>query len=261
MNFWARAAIAAIWMGGYSTASATDLVLLSPPPELEVTPVTVWTGPYVGVHAGGAWGNVDITDVYEFPIDPTVKSNLRNTGGIGGVQVGYNIQRGKFIYGIEGDLGYLGLSESKTTTLQHNLNATYELSGGLYGDLAGRLGYTANNTLFYLKGGAAFLDMGYDSHYRGSSGGGTQRYDFNHSETMWGWTLGAGIEHKLSSSLSLKAEYQHFDFGSTSFEHVNARPNNGGWTQLTTNADVAVTVDAVTVGLNYNLSGSRESLR
>ncbi len=259
----ACAAVLAACFGVAGVAQAADL---SYPGSLKDgpywSPAALWSGLYVGGHIGGAWGDVDVTDTYEFPIDPTVESSLSTTGLIGGAQIGYNIQRGRIVYGIEGDLGYLSLSESKAVALQRNLSAAYELSGGLYGDLTGRLGYAADKTLFYIKGGAAFLNMDYNSQYDGKYYDQKPRYDFSHSKTMWGWTLGAGVEHKLSPSLSLKAEYQHFDFGSASFEHVEAKPNNSySWPYLTTNAEISPTVDAVKLGVNYNLNGTGAALK
>ena len=44
-------------------------------------------------------------------------------------------------------------------------------------------------------------------------------FNFEQSETLWGWTVGGGIEYALSQEWSVKVEYQHFDFGSTSFTH------------------------------------------
>ncbi len=38
------------------------------------------------------------------------------------------------------------------------VNAKYSVSSDLYGDITGRLGYAVGPTLFYAKGGFAFLD-------------------------------------------------------------------------------------------------------
>ena len=46
-----------------------------------------------------------------------------------------------------------------------------------------------------------------------------------------GWTAGAGAEYALSPSWSLKAEYQHFDFGKMSYSYKGcyAIPGNYAW--------------------------------
>lgn len=269
MKFWAHAAGAALLIAGQGTAAATDLALKDPPPMYDITPVTLWAGPYVGVHIGGARGKTSIKDTFDYYGDPVVKSKVDSDGLVGGVHAGYNIQRGTLVYGLEFDLGKFDMSGSKFSNLQKTefnvgggakqwgLNSTYSASNGLYGDLALRVGMTpARNSLFYLKGGPAVLNMDYNAHYVGKTGGnanGTKSFDFAHSDTLWGWTLGAGVEYALSSRLSLKAEYQHFDFGDTSFhDHQGSKPQP----VLDTKVDVSPTVDAVTVGLNYRLGMS-----
>ena len=90
-----------------------------------------------------------------------------------------------------------------------------------------------DRTLFYVKGGVALLDADLKAHYAGgncltlrwtctpigSTKRGTLTFDFDHSDTLVGWTVGAGAEYALSPSWSLKAEYQHFDFGSMSYTY------------------------------------------
>ena len=181
------AASAAMQLAPMSTpASAADL------PSMKDTPYVVvpsWQGLYFGGHAGGVWGNTDVKDTYTYVGDPTVNGSLGSTGFIGGAQAGYNIQRGRFVFGPEADIGYLGLSGSKSffhpgdaatckttypgdssaTTYPAdfcNVNSKYSVSGGLYGDLTGRLGYLLDQrTLFYAKGGAAFLNADVKANY------------------------------------------------------------------------------------------------
>src|SRR5262245_29996408 len=84
---------------GANSAGAADLsrpVYKAPPP----IPVFSWTGWYVGVHVGGAWGTKEWSDpvftgfdggipfVASFP-DVTL-NNYGVNGFLGGVQIGYN---------------------------------------------------------------------------------------------------------------------------------------------------------------------------
>jgi outer membrane immunogenic protein len=270
MKLWAQAAIAAILIGGTSTASATDLALKDPPPEFEITPATVWAGPYVGVHGGHSRGSAQITDTYAYnSTDPIKDSEIASNSLIGGVQLGYNRQTGHLVYGIEGDIGRMNISGRTSAHLQdrnlaitgplghpYELDANYSTSGGLYGDLTGRLGYTSNNTMFFLKGGAAFLNMDARASYIGGSWVGPHTFNYDASDTMLGWTMGFGMEYALSPSLRLKALYQHFDFGSISFAHNEVYKKPGGPTSTLSGNDVIdVTADAVTIGMTYDLSG------
>lgn len=269
------AAAFAAFASASGIASAADLGSLKDIPEY-TSPAALWTGFYVGGHIGGAWGDVEVGDTYDYNGDPFKKSSFGTSGLISGIQIGYNHQRGNIVYGIEADFGYMGLKGENTVYLppekknrENDLHGTYSSSGGLYGDLTGRLGYAQGNTLLYLKGGAAFLNADFGANYVGENcttvGGwcgpkNPSKFNFGHSDTLWGWTIGAGVEYSLTSSLSLKAEYQHFDFGSTSFDHNGTYTfNKCGWkSELKGNVEMSPTVDAVKLGINYRLNGREE---
>jgi outer membrane immunogenic protein len=257
----------------------------------------IWHGFYIGGHAGGAWSDTKAHDTFNYVGDPTFNGTLNSTGFIGGAQAGYNFQRGHFVFGVEGDLGYLGLNASKLASFRQDhctqtygdgtsityhgqycgVDNKYSVSGGFYGDLTGRLGYAADRTLFYAKGGLAFVNADFKAHYAGgnctfeSKGCGGNKnvpstFNFGQSDTLAGWTIGAGVEYSLNSSWSLKAEFQHFDFGSMSYNYSGSYQipgfpsssyKNGHYTStLDGKTNVSVTADAVTVGLNYHLNNS-----
>jgi outer membrane immunogenic protein len=277
----AFAAMFAACMGVSGVAMATDLYTPSPEPEY-LPPSTLWTGFYFGGHAGWSWGNTDVHDVFNYGGDPVADNSVDTSGLIAGIQLGYNFRRGNIVYGIEADLGYMDLSGSGSFALPNGMNgdprgglsSTYSLSGGLYGDLTARIGYAADRTLLYLKGGAAFVNTDFDSHYVGQNCSTTNLcnkltpnpsiFDFDNSDTLWGWTAGVGVEYALSQSWSLKLEYQHFDFGSTSFSYdKDFKFNKNGYTShLDGDVKYAPTVDAVKLGVNYQFgSGEGESLK
>ncbi len=275
-------------------ASAADLPGLKDDVPYEFMPL--WQGFYFGGHAGGIWGNTGVNDNFTYIGDPTLNPSLSGTNFIGGGQAGYNFQSGHFVFGLEGDIGYLGIFASKSGssdpisctgtytaapyTVQYtgdsakmcDVDAKYSSSSNLYGDLTGRLGYLADRTLFYAKGGVAFLDADFKANYAGQScmtlntcgSGGPSLFNFGHSETLTGWTAGAGVEYALNPRWSLKAEYQHFDFGSMSYSYsgsyvIPTVPDSwhagGHYTStLYGKTDVSVTADAVTLGVNYHLT-------
>lgn len=282
-------------------ASAADLPDLPSIPDkpgisLKDTPpvfAPLWQGFYLGGHLGGAWSNTNLYDNFTYVGDPTYNGTLGGTGLIGGAQAGYNFQRGNFVFGLEGDIGYLGISANKRASFQEgscsrtyddgstvsytgqycSVDAKYSSSGDLYGDLTGRLGYSMDRTLFYVKGGAAFLNADFKANYAGGNctfdnGCGGNRdvpstFNFAHSGVLAGWTIGAGAEYALTPTWSLKAEYQHFDFGSMSYSYSGCYiiPNAGGtcpgghYTSIINGkTDVSITADAVTLGVNYHFN-------
>ncbi|ADP70414.1 hypothetical protein Rvan_1143 [Rhodomicrobium vannielii ATCC 17100] len=256
----------------------------------------LWQGFYLGGHVGAAWSKADVDDTFIYVGDPTYKGDLNTTSLTGGGQLGYNFQRGNFVFGVEGDIGYLKVDASKDvafrptscvgtyTSAPYTVNydpkmcavdTKYSASGDLYGDITGRLGYAFDRTLFYAKGGVAFLNGEFDAKYLGQNcaslgsdshclGNALSKFDYSHSETLVGWTIGVGVEYKLTPSWSLKAEYQHFNFGSISYSYndsykipANNVDYSGGHYHSTLDGKTKVdfTADAVTVGLNYHVGG------
>ncbi|WP_170937372.1 MULTISPECIES: outer membrane beta-barrel protein [Rhodomicrobium] len=283
----AFAAAFAACFGVSGFASAADLSLKDTPepqPNYELSPL--WAGLHIGAHVGGGWGNSDVTDTFIYKADPTGNNSFDTTGVLAGVQLGYNFQRGNFVYGVEGDLGWMNLSGDETFDLPNptkgtskyerdrDITGNYSLSGGFYGDLTARLGYATENSLLYVKGGAAFLNADFERHYEGQNcstirtcGGSrqTSKFDFDDSDTMLGWTIGVGAEYKLTQALSLKLEYQHFDFGSQSYDYKDTVGFDCGGgrcaSELSGTVETDLTVDAVTVGLNYQLGGFDDELK
>ena len=276
----ASAAVFAACFGVSGGVQAADLSLKDTP-VAGYAPALQWPSFYVGGHLGGAFGNTDITDVFNYNGDPRADNSVSSTGLITGAQLGYNLQSGKFVYGIEADLGYLNLSGDKTAALpnptgskSNDISATYTTSGGLYGDLTGRLGYASGNSLFYVKGGVALLNAELDADYTGANCSTTSscysngkkvnvaknpsKFGFDNSDTLVGWTLGVGLEYALSSSWSVKLEYQHFDFGSLSYEYSGTYKFTDSSccipSKLNGKVDADITADAVMVGLNYQFS-------
>ncbi len=281
------AAGAAMQFAPLQPASAADLGGGS----LKDTPYVAmpfWGGLYFGGHAGGAWGNTKVHDKFDYVGDPIYDFNANSTGFIGGAQAGYNIQRGHFVFGVEGDIGYLNISASGSKNFTPDscvgtytsypytvpydnahgnrslcdVNGKYSTSSDLYGDLTGRLGYAEGRTLFYAKGGVALLNANLKSAYDGRHVDGWHTFNFEKGETLVGWTVGAGVEYMLAPAWSLKAEYQHFDFGNMSSSYndtyyIPGHDHTGGHytSNINGKTDVSVTADAVKVGLNYHVGG------
>lgn len=262
----------------------------------------LWDGAYVGVFVGGGSGDADITDEYLYNnYDPIASNSIDTAFSTAGVQIGYNVQRDSFIIGLEAGLGFIDLNGSVTDDDlrpegsnwneaawgKRNghlpISATYDFSGNLYGELTGRIGYATGNELFYVKGGGAFLNADFGAHYSGNNActdtsGHTRNqlnwcshatdrshFDFSKSEILLGWTVGVGMEYALSSSLSLKAEYQHFDFGSISYDYdgeVNFHERTkGAISTLSGDIDADLTLDLLKVGLNYRLQDEYDVLK
>ena len=94
------------------------------------------------------------------------------------------------------------------------VNAKYSISSDLYGDLTARLGYAADRTLFYVKGGVALLDADIKANYEGQNcltlgtcppavAGQKPASTFNasNSDTLVGWTSWSGCRIRFEPLL------------------------------------------------------------
>jgi outer membrane immunogenic protein len=222
-------------IGSLGCASAADY-----------TPILAsgWSGAYVGVHGGYAWGGVSVTNtaqgVNHGPFE------YSTSGAFGGATLGYNFQVNGLVAGIEADVGYLNLTGAgivPSSDPQYHQDIT--LKGGLYGDITGRLGIASDRTLFYGKGGLVLFG-GQANQVTTKPG-----YAPTPSGSFTGWTLGAGVEHKFTPRTSVKVEYLHFDFGTASGYQTStiADPPTPVGTQFPHLHHA--TADSIKVGLNW----------
>jgi outer membrane immunogenic protein len=150
----------------------------------KVRPPT-WTGSYFGIY-GGASG--------------ATGSSFGLGGGLVGGTAGYNWQNGTFVFGIEGDGGWAGLTG---TTNCLAAVFTCRASDSWLSSVRGRLGWTVRpNVLLYATAGGAFGNVREAINSNGSA-----------SSDQAGWSAGAGFEWMLVPNWSFKAEYLHYDLG------------------------------------------------
>ncbi len=209
----------------------------APPP---VVAVWNWTGFYIGANAGGLWARTRVTDVDGFAslATPGTVTSLTRSGFLGGGQIGYNWQSGAFVFGLEGDGGWLDLG-GRTFLTGTTSNSMVGLRSVGYGDITGRLGYAFDRALLYVKGGYAVMD-------NAASFSTLASFSPTFSSTNSGYTLGGGVEYKITQNWSAKVEYMHFDFGHTL--NYSLVPPTFPFNQT-------LRVDTVKFGINYLFGG------
>jgi outer membrane immunogenic protein len=181
-----------------------------------------WTGFYVGINGGGAWGRSNWTN----PLASTGDFNV--SGGLLGGTVGYNWQAGRVVYGVEGDIDWSGVKGSTTT----NCVGGCEFKNEWLGTARGRIGYAFERLLPYVTGGLAVGDLK-STTVLGSA-----------TETRVGWTVGAGLEAAITGPLTAKIEYLYADLGKASCP--------AGICAVGVATDVNYRVNIVRAGLNYH---------
>jgi opacity protein-like surface antigen len=177
-----------------------------------------WQGFYAGGYLGGAWSSVEpasnMVILGGSGIVPV--GNLNTSGFLGGVQLGYNVQAGNFVYGIEADLGGMdtGVNGSFAGAPPPARVLVVNSSGGFYGDITGRGGVLLGNAMIYAKGGFAFFtgDVRVHDAFDGIAQNGG---------TFTGWTIGVGVEYLIAPQWTVKLEYQFFDFDNNNFSCCN----------------------------------------
>jgi outer membrane immunogenic protein len=183
-------------MNGAATAKAADLPpRYLPPPRAPVfVPFFTWTGFYLGINAGYAFGDTRWTNT----LTGLSTGDFNTDGFIVGGTAGYNWQLGSAIFGIEGDFDW---SNVKGAT---NLNCApnCETRTTWFATARGRIGYAFDRFLPYFTGGAAFADVKLQ-------GTGITA----HSDTQIGWTVGVGLEYAFLPNWTTKIEYLYADLG------------------------------------------------
>ncbi|MCE9523307.1 MAG: outer membrane beta-barrel protein [Alphaproteobacteria bacterium] len=127
-----------------------------------------WNGFYVGLHAGGATGDIDWTNVsnnepatsLDFITGQSINQSVE--GVLGGAQVGYNFQMSDWVFGIELAGSSLDFDETSSNPNTGGSDEVVSSEMQWLGTAALRLGYSAMDSLLYLKGGYATAKINTD---------------------------------------------------------------------------------------------------
>jgi outer membrane immunogenic protein len=155
-----------------------------------------------------------------------------DTGVTGGGEIGCNFQSGSFVYGIEGDWEYTGLSASRLAT---SVGTALIVPGAIseswksswLATVRGRAGFAVDRVLFYGTGGLALANVKYfDQNCFGVLAGVPGCNTATSSNTKAGWVAGAGIEWAVGGNWSIKGEFLYVDLGKATNTSLFA-PNVG----------------------------------
>lgn len=236
-------------------------------------PVDSWTGFYVGAYGGYGTGNADIMGTLDphsafgngAPVaQPAYNANmslsLNPDGFNGGGEIGYNLQRGSLVVGLEGTFGALLLKDSAITSVTPPGHVTLTSDTSADTDwlatIRGRIGIAYGRLLIYGTGGAAFTDINLKQTNTYATLGPTGIENVSLSDTKAGWAAGGGAEYKFGGGVwSAKVEFLHADFGSISGTGVvPIQPVN-------VHHEGDLTADLVQGGLNYHFNTGYEPLK
>ena len=189
-----------------------------------------WSGLHVGITGGGvldghdasfAFVNIDPADQVGLPHSAALTSN----GGLVGGEIGYDVQTGGWVVGVESDFSWTNFGDTATTIIpndpttgrpQLTFATNYQMDW--ISTVRGRIGIPFDHLLIYGTGGLAFADVSMNQTVTvgtfGQLAGSTDK-------TKAGWTLGGGAEYALCDNITLKGEALWFDLGSASLRATN----------------------------------------
>lgn len=236
-------------------ATAADLPTKAPSYKAPITkaPVAVaydWTGFYMGGYAGTSIGQSSMST----PGGASGSVDISKNGWAAGGTAGANWQFSpNWLIGVEGDLGYL--ANDRSFTEWNDASITAGVKTNWLGTLRGRFGYVTGPSLLYLTGGAAFLQL------EDKFGGCVQAFcgplvgPATAATTKATWTVGGGIETRLSRNWSTTSEYLYIDGG-----HSRFAANPYGALLGPQVASFSHQFHLIKTGLNYKFGGPAEPL-
>jgi outer membrane immunogenic protein len=241
-----------IALGIAAPASAADLAVS---PYTKAAPVMMpavydWSGLYIGLNGGGGWSRKCWTNTNDLGVRtvPNIAEGCSDaTGGVAGGQLGYRLQSGAFVYGIEVQGDWSNLRASNVSLFLPGTTNQSRVNGlGLF---TGQVGYAWNNVLWYIKGGGAVAE----DKYLGVTTANGIAFDQS-SQTRWGGVVGTGLEFSFAANWSAAVEYDHMFMGSgtTNFYSTGATIGAGLFSR---NDTIHQDVDMVTARINYRWGG------
>lgn len=184
---------------------AYEPVAAAPMPDLVRVPVTVWSGIYGGVNGGYAFGGENLLRIRANGAFLGNVGRKMPEGFVGGAQLGYNMQLGSFVVGVEADVQKSYLRNRGSADFDGTAVATRN-DIDWYGTLRPRVGMAFGPTLVYGTGGLVLAGVRAGFDVNGISAA-------RENKTRFGWTVGGGVEHAFTDTLSMKVEYGYVQLG------------------------------------------------
>jgi outer membrane immunogenic protein len=231
-----------------------------------------WSGFYFGLNAG--WGqsgddSVTTTGVAAGNVANVLANrrpgslDVKRDGFVGGGQVGYNWQRGNFVFGLETDLDYTDLSKRSGFTSTLNDVSSIKQKQYYLGTARARLGYAWDRVLVYGTGGYAYGRYKNEATFLSNGAGQPVQFGGAHGGMGSGWTAGGGIEYALptnsmtvfGNAVTLRAEYLYYDLGERTLS-VNSVPGVGVGSYASRFENNG---NLFRVGLNFKFGGAQKT--
>jgi outer membrane immunogenic protein len=244
------------------SASAADL---APRPYTKAPPPVVaaydWSGFYIGANGGGAWSRkcwdvdpytIDIGVIPAFTVSGPEGCHTAS-GATAGGQIGYRWQQAAWVFGLEAQGNWAGLTGSNPSQVAVFSGFGNRTKIDAIGLFTGQLGYAWNAFLLYAKGGAAVARDRYESFLTAPLGPLPAGFVSSRgNETRWGGAAGIGGEYSFTPNWSVALEYDHLFMGGSD---VRMTYDPAFVAALNHSEHIHQDVDMVTARINYRFGG------
>jgi outer membrane immunogenic protein len=200
--------VATISVGALQSASAADMPVKAPIYKAPPYVADLWSGIYFGGHIGGGWAITKFSDPLGGFTNAGDFPGANGSSFLGGPQVGFNWQVGTWVFGVQGDISFSGMKSSIVAPLF--ATTTFNTRTTSITTVTGRWGYAWDRSLFYIKGGGAWVRNDYDATDP------TFGFAATGSGTQGGYVVGGGWEYAFAPSWSVFLEYDYVGVGTKS---------------------------------------------
>jgi outer membrane immunogenic protein len=285
-NLLIGAGLASAIAGAATPGVAADLPVKAP-----YVPYFTWAGFYAGAHFGFGWNDPELvasasSSIATIPVPGAIPTGLVQATAVspptdssgrrfeGGGQVGFNLQTGIWVYGVEADISAgrrrIGTNANGNLVIAtaagslNVLTASFaEAQVDWYSTARARLGVARDRWLVYATGGVAYGQLNVTNTFNpqvlitaapGFLFGATSTVTNN--QTKVGWAAGAGTAYAWSDTVSLFAEWVRVDLGSASASQIAVNTIPGPPAINFVNAarsDVTGRFDVLQAGVNVKL--------
>lgn len=194
-TFWLVPCFIAFLLAGVAAARADEMVMAVKAPPASVYN---WSGCYIGANVGGGTSGSNFFDTFD-PLDGNGSAN--NIGFVAGGQVGCNWQHQTLVLGLEGDFDSFRSNPNFFNNTNGPPGVQQSLTTNYLATVRPRIGIAADRNFAYITGGVAVTNASYTDNNLTAPGIASV------SQTLIGWTAGAGWEHAFADRWTFRVEY------------------------------------------------------
>ena len=252
-------------LAGAAALCAAGSAMAQPSISLMGTPTTPWAGPYVGIHGGFATdrdSSVTTQGIFAGNIGNVANEARPQTllkdkdGYVAGGQLGWNIQSGMFVAGVEADFSatdqsakYRYASPRAFGAAPAGTRSDITVRNNYLGSVRGRLGIANDSFMIYGTGGFGYGETRASANFRNGVNPAQTDFAGSDTNTNLGWVAGAGVEYAIpvsfnplsrfgASRATIRGEYLHYDLGDRRL-FVNPVAGSGSYfTRYSNDSDV-----------------------